>query len=249
MIEMFGNFIWLFVFLSFVFIGVMILSLWRIFEKANIDGYKALIPIYNLYLLVRISELPKFLVIFFLIPFMNLVVFLFVSIRLGETFNKNKVFQVCLGLFPFIYYPILALSNSLYKPENENGIISLKDQNTMMYNQFPDITDEVEEVVTDLILTNDSMAKINKGIEEPEYDDIILDVDHEDETWREQRRKSEIEETRKVVNIEPLENVSNADMNPVQLVPFDHYQVCPNCKTKLSQNAVFCFFCGQKMEK
>ena len=55
----------------FFFIGIAVLYaivFWKIFTKAGEDGWKALIPIYNLIILLKITGKPLWWLIFFLIP-------------------------------------------------------------------------------------------------------------------------------------------------------------------------------------
>lgn len=128
-----------------VFFVIMLLSCFKIFEKAKIDGYKVLIPLYNLYLFVKIADLPIFVVPLLLIPFLNILVFWFVSYRIGDRFHKNVIFNIGLCIFPFLFYPILAFSKSLYKPAEEIGHIRAQEQNSTLYNQFPDVEEVVSE--------------------------------------------------------------------------------------------------------
>lgn len=146
-------FFWPIIFLLVIFMIIMIFSWWKLFEKAKIDGYKALIPLYNLYLFLNIAELPIFFIPIFFIPILNIIVFWIASIRLGNLFGKKKFFQIGMCILPFLFYPILGLSDSLYKAEEERGRIHPKDKNTTMYNQFPEVSDTVSEIVSDNVLS------------------------------------------------------------------------------------------------
>ena len=93
---------------------VVIVSLWKVFEKAGQPGWASIIPIYNLYILVKIVGRPSWWVILFLIPFVNLVIDAIVSIDLAKKFGKEVGFGIGLFLLPFIFFPMLAFSQDKY---------------------------------------------------------------------------------------------------------------------------------------
>lgn len=93
---------------------LVLLSLSKIFKKANRSGLIAWIPIYNLYTLTEICNLPKYYIILLLIPIVNIIFIIRLSSTLAKLFKKSDLFGIGLALFPFIYYPILAFSDSEY---------------------------------------------------------------------------------------------------------------------------------------
>jgi hypothetical protein len=52
--------------ITIVIAVVMVASMWRIFTKAGKPGWAAIIPYYNLYVLIQISKRPVWLVILFI---------------------------------------------------------------------------------------------------------------------------------------------------------------------------------------
>ncbi len=229
------DFFWPVLIFSIIFLLIMIVAGFRIFEKANIDGYKILIPIYNLYLLLQIAELPIFLIPLFFIPVVNVLVFWLVSIWLGKQFDKKMWFRIGMCLLPMIFYPVLAFSSSLYQAEEEIGMIRPQDQNSTMYNQFPD----VEEVVS-------QNGEVNSlGIVE-EQNDVILEIDN-DTTWQDQDRSVTIQ--KKVVTIDENDDpLLNPDAKPIKVGNLDQFKICPKCGSKLGMDAKVCFLCGSPME-
>lgn len=59
---------------------IAIIGTWRTFEKAGQPGWGAIIPIYNAYLLLKIAGRPGWWLILLLIPLVNVVIWLLVSI-------------------------------------------------------------------------------------------------------------------------------------------------------------------------
>ena len=103
---------------------IIIISMWKIFKKAGVKPWKCLIPVYNFYLLYKISGIsPIFLISIFLlfIPEIRLIGFIIWNIvdatqkaMLSRKFNKSIWFIVGIILFDFIFYPILAFGKSEY---------------------------------------------------------------------------------------------------------------------------------------
>lgn len=99
-----------------VIIGIIcILSLWKIFTKAGQPGWASIIPFFNLYILIKISEKPVWWLILFLIPCVNIIAAILIAVALAEKFGKGGLFAVGLILLPFIFYPILAFSDAQYQ--------------------------------------------------------------------------------------------------------------------------------------
>jgi hypothetical protein len=92
-----------------------IIGLWKIFTKAGKPGWAAIIPIYNVIVLLEIVSKPLWWIILWLfVPIANLVVYIIVSIELAKKFGKGAGFGVGLILLPVIFYPILGLGSAKY---------------------------------------------------------------------------------------------------------------------------------------
>lgn len=123
-----------------IYAVIFLISTWRIFVKADYKGYLALIPIYNLIVLYRILDMPvkKYLLIM-LVPVVGwLINHVVISLRLVRAFDKDFIWNIGLIALPFVYYPVLAFNNSVYVLGA--NLVKMKDDNdTIMYNQFPDV--------------------------------------------------------------------------------------------------------------
>ena len=99
----------------FVVLGLfMIATFWKLFEKAGQPGWAALIPIYNIFVLLKIAGKPAWWFILFLIPFVNFIVIIMVAISLAERFGKGTGFGIGLAFLGVIFYPILAFGDAQY---------------------------------------------------------------------------------------------------------------------------------------
>lgn len=107
---------------GFGFIGViylaiivlMIASLWKIFMKAGKPGWACLIPIYNIIVLLEICGKPMWWIVLMLIPFVNIIVMILLTVSLAKSFGKDTVFAIGLVLLGFVFYPILAFGDAKY---------------------------------------------------------------------------------------------------------------------------------------
>lgn len=98
-------------------IGVlMIVALWKIFTKAGEAGWKSIIPFLNTFVLFRIAGLNPWLFLLMLIPFVNLIVWIVVSLKLGERFGKGTAWTIfMLIIFSVIGYLILGFGGDQYR--------------------------------------------------------------------------------------------------------------------------------------
>lgn len=92
-----------------------IVGMWKMFEKAEEEGWKSLIPLYNTYTLFRIAGRNGWGFLLLLVPFVNVVVLLMVSIDLAKHFGKSTGFGVVgLWIFNVIGYMILGFGDAKY---------------------------------------------------------------------------------------------------------------------------------------
>lgn len=108
-----GGVIALIVQLAIIF--VIIAGIWKTFAKAGKPGWAAIIPIYNLVVMMQIAGKPLWWVILCFIPIVNIVILILASISLAEKFGKGGGFGVGLALLGFIFYPILGFGSAQYK--------------------------------------------------------------------------------------------------------------------------------------
>ena len=93
---------------------VVIIGLWKVFTKAGKPGWAAIIPIYNLIVLLEISGKPLWWIILCIIPCVNIVVFILIYIALAKSFGQGTGFGIGMFIFPFIFLPILGFGSSTY---------------------------------------------------------------------------------------------------------------------------------------
>ena len=105
---------------------MLIVSIWKIFEKAGKPGWASLIPIYNFIVLLEIIKKPTWWIIMLLIPLVNIVFLFLVYIELAKVFGQGAGFGIGLIFLSFVFLPVLAFGKSyqyIYNQQDEIGEI------------------------------------------------------------------------------------------------------------------------------
>ncbi|CAG0980496.1 hypothetical protein FLAV_01741 [Flavobacteriales bacterium] len=95
-------------------IVLMIASMWKVFTKAGKPGWAAIVPIYNIIVLLQIVGRPTWWIILFLIPIVSLIIMIMVMIDVAKSFGKGGGFAAGLILLGIIFWPILAFGDAQY---------------------------------------------------------------------------------------------------------------------------------------
>lgn len=90
---------------------IQVVSMWMIFVKAGRPGWAAIIPFYNIWVLLEVIHKPWWWLLLMLIPFVNIVMAILVARETARVFGQGIAFTIGLIFLPFIFYPILAFSS------------------------------------------------------------------------------------------------------------------------------------------
>ena len=110
--------------LIFVYLAIIVLVIagfWCVFTKAGEAGWKSIIPIWNIIVLLRIVGRPVWWIVLLIIPLVNIVVSLIISLDLAKSFGKGNGFGVGLWLLGFIFVPILGFGSATYERGGPGG--------------------------------------------------------------------------------------------------------------------------------
>ena len=91
-----------------------IICMWKIFEKAGKPGWAAIVPIYNIIVLLEIVGKPTWWIILILIPIVNLIVLILIWHQLSLSFGKDGLYTVGLILLGIVFFPMLAFGEAKY---------------------------------------------------------------------------------------------------------------------------------------
>jgi len=91
-------------------------GMWKTFEKAGMEGWKGIVPVYNMYLLItEVAKKPAWYVILLFVPIANIVIMIIVSIEVAKAFGKTTGFGIGLALLSFVFYPLLGFGDAVYQ--------------------------------------------------------------------------------------------------------------------------------------
>ena len=103
-------------FLYFLVIyAIAVIPFWVIFTKAGQPGWPALIPIYDLYILLKVVGRPGWWLILYFIPLVNIVILIVVYNDLSKSFGHGVGFTLGLIFLSLIFLYILAFGSSTYR--------------------------------------------------------------------------------------------------------------------------------------
>jgi hypothetical protein len=116
------------------FYVLIIVAQWKIFTKAGQEGWKALIPIYNVVVLYKIIGLSPWLLLLYLlsvVPVVGWIISIALSIvstvKLAKAFNQSTAFIFGLLFLSPIFQMILGFGKAEYVgPENNTTNTSVQ---------------------------------------------------------------------------------------------------------------------------
>ncbi len=101
---------------SLVIAALIIAGMWAAFSKAGKPGWAAIVPFYNMYVWLKVAGRPGWWFILLLIPVVNFVIGIIVSIDFAKKFGKGGAFGFfMLFILGFIGYPLLGFGSAQYQ--------------------------------------------------------------------------------------------------------------------------------------
>jgi hypothetical protein len=101
--------------LQLVLAALVVAGMWKTFQKAGEPGWAAIIPIYNIYVILRITGGAWWWLLLLFIPVINFVALVKISVDLAGAFGRGILFGLGLTLLPIVFYPILGFGGSRYQ--------------------------------------------------------------------------------------------------------------------------------------
>lgn len=93
---------------------LMLVSMWKVFQKAGKPGWAAIVPFYNTWVLLQIVGKPTWWFFLYFVPFVNVVVAILVYVELAKCFGRGVGFAILAIFLPFIAFPMLAFGKDQY---------------------------------------------------------------------------------------------------------------------------------------
>ncbi len=95
------------------FVGT-VFGLWFVFKKAGVAPWKAVVPVYNIVVWIKLCGKSWKWYIYFLIPAINVFVFLLLVVETAKVMRRYGFWEQTFAvIFPWIYLPILGLNSKM----------------------------------------------------------------------------------------------------------------------------------------
>jgi signal peptidase I len=102
---------------NIIFLILVLISfagLYKIFEKAGLPGWKALIPVYNFWVVGTIINRPKWWGLIMIVPGVNLIMYGVYGFHLARAFKKRTTNDLLLAsLMPYLYFAYLGFTKEI----------------------------------------------------------------------------------------------------------------------------------------
>lgn len=86
----------------------LIVAMWFLFEKANVEGWKAIIPLYNAWCEFDIVYGAGWKMFLLLVPVLNIAVSIMFNFRMAQVYGRSTAFAICNIFFSPITMLIMA---------------------------------------------------------------------------------------------------------------------------------------------
>lgn len=93
---------------------VLVIGMWKMFTKAGEPGWAAIIPLYNAFVLFKITWGSGIKFLLLLIPIVNIIILIKTQIKLAKAFGKGGGFVAGLIFLAPIFYAILGFGDAKY---------------------------------------------------------------------------------------------------------------------------------------
>lgn len=212
---------------------IMIIAMWKIFRKAGKPGWAAIVPIYNIIVLLQIVELPLWYLLLFFIPLVNIFAIFRIYIALAHKFGKSTGFGVLSVFFGIICLPILAFGKAQYEGGEYQSTNSSTDYNRTNRNieQTP-IPAQEPGSVRPADMWQTSVASHTNPMPRPEQ---------QVQPTQPSQVQQPVQPSQVQQPVQPTQSTQAQQPRPVQ-EPMQ--KICPNCGA--STTADTCFLCGHK---
>ncbi|MFA7717470.1 MAG: DUF5684 domain-containing protein [Candidatus Absconditabacterales bacterium] len=94
----------------------MLISRWRVFEKAGFPGWGILIPFYNMYLMFKLGGRSGWNFLWILLPPVFAILMIINYFKIAVRFGKPSIYGLGIRLVGIVFIPILAFDKSKYIP-------------------------------------------------------------------------------------------------------------------------------------
>lgn len=102
-----------------LYLAILVLTIagmWKVFSKAGKPGWAAIVPIYNLIVMLEIAGKPVWWILLLFIPGVNLIIAIMIIHQISLSFGGGVGTTLLLLFLPFIGIPMLGFGSAQYTP-------------------------------------------------------------------------------------------------------------------------------------
>jgi hypothetical protein len=108
--------LWYLVVWAAVTVPGVLLGWLALFPKAGQPWWAALVPAYNVYVLVvGVARLSVLWYVLVFVPVVQIIAAILVNLEVARRFGKSEAFGLGLALLGFVFYPLLGFSSDRYQ--------------------------------------------------------------------------------------------------------------------------------------
>jgi hypothetical protein len=93
---------------------LQVAGIWKVFQKAGQPGWKAVIPIYNLYIMLKIGGQAWWWLALLVVPLVQLYAVYRIHVGVARAFGKGILWGLALGFGGVLFFPILGFGGYQY---------------------------------------------------------------------------------------------------------------------------------------
>lgn len=90
-------------------------GMWAVFSKAGHGGWKALVPVYNLYVMLQIGDNAWWWLLVLFVPIVQLYALYKIQAGVARAFGRGIGFALGLVFLGFVFYPLLGFGDAQYR--------------------------------------------------------------------------------------------------------------------------------------
>ena len=97
-----------------IYVAIMVVAMWKMFEKAGVEGWKAVIPFYNIYEAFKVFWGNGWICLLLVVPVVGFIVALITNYKMAKSFGHGFGYTLGLIVLPFIFAPVLGFGKDEY---------------------------------------------------------------------------------------------------------------------------------------
>jgi len=220
-----------------------------LFKKAKTKGWKAYVPFYNTYVLVKLLEMPNKVFYMSLIPFAGLYYLYLIVQKMLVGFRQNPKEAIWYVIFPMYNFPKLAFKNPKFALNEYDLTSEFLETQSILFEKPKEVKEGVPEVqVTEPSIMEQEKTVVGGNVN-PMTDFNNIEAVNQNLSPQESVFTNESLEPDKThtTYVEAVQEEVKEEKPIITPANTGRPKMCPNCGARLAPDATACFLCGTKL--